>query len=250
MAVALKVLEIRKPQVILDSRGTLVVVDGAAFGCEVFASVRLIGLSPGETVQLASGRHVIVLIKGVVTVNGAANELILDDLNQVVVVDGEPIGIEPTDASTARVVILSNAGNLSGDVEGCADKLAQFCEVHVKESTLNSLNVDWASQSPFSIRRAYFTHSVGSGAERGGHAHRRLRQLLVAAHGEIDLRLQGPGGELDVRLEKPNHGVLVQPVAWREISMHEGSHLMVLASEPYDEREYIRDYAVFVDETS
>lgn len=99
---------------------------------------------------------------------------------------------------------------------------------------------------PFSIKRIYYIYGMDRGSRRGFHAHRQLYQLLAAIHGSFELRLEGPSGSFVFKLSRPNEGVLIPPGYWRE--MHDlgpDTVVMVMASEDYDEEDYIRDYDDF-----
>jgi hypothetical protein len=96
---------------------------------------------------------------------------------------------------------------------------------------------------PFEIKRVYYLYSVPDGATRGGHAHRRLRQVLVAVAGRLDVVLDDGHGRRTVRLDSPHRGLYVSTMVWRElIDFAAGTVCLVLASERYDEADYIRDY--------
>jgi len=96
---------------------------------------------------------------------------------------------------------------------------------------------------PFSVKRVYFLYDVPGGAERGGHAHRNLFQLIVAASGSFDVKLDDGKARKTFNLNHPYIGLIVVPGIWRELAnFSSGSICLVLASELYDERDYIRDY--------
>jgi hypothetical protein len=99
---------------------------------------------------------------------------------------------------------------------------------------------------PFAVRRVYYLYDVPGGAERGGHAHRDLQQLIVCAAGAFDLVLDDGRGRRTLRLDRPDTGVYIPQLLWREL-LHfaPGTVCMVLASRPYDEADYIRDYGEF-----
>lgn len=106
--------------------------------------------------------------------------------------------------------------------------------------------VEGGSDVPFDIARVYYLYNVPVNAERGGHAHRRLRQVIFALSGSFRLRLDDGVRTEDVTMRDPAQGLLIEPFAWREIDQFsQGAVLMVLASEVYDEAEYIRDYSEF-----
>lgn len=100
---------------------------------------------------------------------------------------------------------------------------------------------------PFEIRRVYFLYDVPSQSIRAGHAHRALKQLLLPLSGSFDVRLSDGSGSEVVSLNRPNIGLLIGPGIWREIeNFASGSVCLVLASEAYDEADYVRDYDAFL----
>lgn len=100
---------------------------------------------------------------------------------------------------------------------------------------------------PFSINRVYYLYDVPSDAYRGGHAHKKLFQFLVPLSGSFDVVLKdGFGQGKIISLNKPNRGLLIVPGIWRELTnFSSGSVCLVLASEMFDENDYIRDFAEF-----
>jgi len=96
---------------------------------------------------------------------------------------------------------------------------------------------------PFRIRRVYYLYAVPEGAERGGHAHRRLEQLLIAVSGRFDVTLDDGRSRRSVPLTVPDRGLYIPSMVWRELTgFSSGAVCLVLASEGYDEADYIRDY--------
>ncbi|MCB0423215.1 MAG: WxcM-like domain-containing protein [Mangrovimonas sp.] len=101
---------------------------------------------------------------------------------------------------------------------------------------------------PFSINRVYYLYDVPSDAFRGGHAHKKLSQILVALSGSFEVYLKDGKSEVSVTLNKPNKGLLIKPGIWREIgNFSSGSVCLVLASDVFDEADYIRDYDSFLE---
>ena len=99
---------------------------------------------------------------------------------------------------------------------------------------------------PFRIQRIYYLYDIPSGESRGGHAHKELYQLLIAASGSFEVMLDDGTNKKIVRLNHPNHGLLIVPGIWRELfEFSSGSICMVLASLKYDEDDYIREYYDF-----
>ena len=99
---------------------------------------------------------------------------------------------------------------------------------------------------PFDVKRVYYLYDVPGGASRGGHAHKALYQLIVAVSGSFSVTLDDGNTKRTFTLNRPYQGLLVVPGIWRDINdFSSGSVCLVLASEKYDESDYIRDYGVF-----
>ncbi len=100
---------------------------------------------------------------------------------------------------------------------------------------------------PFAIQRVYYLYDVPGGAERGGHAHKDLQQLIIAASGSFDITLDDGRKKHTWHMNRPYIGLYVPTMIWREITnFSSGSVLMVLASNRYDEADYYRNYADFL----
>ena len=101
---------------------------------------------------------------------------------------------------------------------------------------------------PFKIKRVYYLYDIPSDAYRGGHSHKELYQFLIPLSGSFDVLLNdGFGMNKIVTLNKPNKGLLIVPGIWRELNnFSSGAVCLVLASEEYDENDYIRDFDDFV----
>lgn len=101
---------------------------------------------------------------------------------------------------------------------------------------------------PFDIKRAYYLYDIPGGESRGGHAHYELRQLIVAASGSFDVRLDDGHVKRTFSLNRPYQGLLVVAGLWHELdNFSSGSVCLVLASQRYDERDYIRSYDEFIE---
>lgn len=100
---------------------------------------------------------------------------------------------------------------------------------------------------PFSIKRVYYMYDTAEGIVRGHHAHKSLEQILICIHGSCKIKLDNGKETKVVLLEKPYEGLYVANTMWREMyDFSPDAVLMVLASEIYDESDYIRDYEEFL----
>lgn len=116
----------------------------------------------------------------------------------------------------------------------------------VKDPRGNLTFVESFRHVPFDIKRVYYLYDVPGGAERGGHAHKRLHQLIVAMSGSFDVHLDDGGNEKSVHLNRSYHGLYICPMTWRSIdNFSSGAVCMVLASDFYDESDYFREYEDF-----
>lgn len=100
---------------------------------------------------------------------------------------------------------------------------------------------------PFEIKRVYYLYDVPGGAERGGHGHKALHQLIVAISGSFDIHLDDGVSKKTINMNRSYEGLYVCPMIWREIdNFSSGAVCLVLASDFYDEADYYRDYGNFV----
>ncbi|RHM47654.1 sugar 3,4-ketoisomerase [Butyricimonas virosa] len=100
---------------------------------------------------------------------------------------------------------------------------------------------------PFEIKRAYYLYDIPGGESRGGHAHKELSQLIIAASGSFSVTLDDGNVKRTFLLNRPYQGLLIVPGIWRTLDdFSSGAVCLVLASEKYDEMDYIRDYQKFV----
>jgi len=107
--------------------------------------------------------------------------------------------------------------------------------------------VEGQKNIPFDIKRIYYLYDIPGGEDRGGHAHKELRQLIVAASGSFDVMLDDGINKKIVTLNRPNYGLLVVPGIWRELmEFSSGAICLVLASEKYNENDYFRIYLDFI----
>lgn len=100
---------------------------------------------------------------------------------------------------------------------------------------------------PFEVKRVYFMYDTLEGVHRGKHAHKTLKQVLFCPCGACTISLDDGKETKEVRLDKAIEGLLVEACVWREMyDFTPDAVLMVLASDYYDEDDYIRDYDEFI----
>ena len=123
----------------------------------------------------------------------------------------------------------------------------QIIDIPKIENSLGNIAVIENNVVPFAIKRVYYLFDVPSVAVRGGHAHKSLRQLIVPLSGSFDIVLKDGSTQQTITLNKPDRGLLLNSNIWRELeNFSSGAVCMVLASEVYDEDDYIRDYDDFL----
>lgn len=117
----------------------------------------------------------------------------------------------------------------------------------INDSRGNLTFVEGKRHIPFDIRRVYYLYDVPGGAERGGHGHKELHQLIVAMSGSFDIHLDDGLSKKTIHMNRSYYGLYICPMIWREINnFSSGAVCMVLASDYYDEGDYYRNYQQFV----
>lgn len=107
--------------------------------------------------------------------------------------------------------------------------------------------IESGNHIPFDIRRVYYLYDVPEGAERGAHGHRKLEQLMIAMSGSFDIVLDDGMESKTFHMNRASYGLYVCSMMWRDITnVSSGAVCMVVASDPYDETDYYRDYSDFV----
>lgn len=102
--------------------------------------------------------------------------------------------------------------------------------------------------APFDIKRVYYIFDTKEGVERGFHAHINLKQICIAVKGSCTFVLDDGTKRQEIKLDNPNEGLYIEGLIWREMKgFSEDCVLVVIASEHYDEADYIRDYQKFID---
>jgi dTDP-4-dehydrorhamnose 3,5-epimerase-like enzyme len=119
------------------------------------------------------------------------------------------------------------------------------------EDPRGNLSVIEHNVIPFEIKRVYYLYDVPSGAERGGHSHREQQEFLVALSGSFDVILNDGNHQKTVTLNKPFEGLLITNGIWRELkNFSSGAVCLVIASNVFDEEDYIREFKEFLESKS
>ena len=116
----------------------------------------------------------------------------------------------------------------------------------IKNRSGNITPVHNSKELPFDIKRIFYLYDVPGGESRGAHAHRECHQFLIAASGSFEVLLDDGKNQHTVQLNRPYEGLHIPPLIWAsEINFSSGSICLVMASEVYDENDYIRNYSEF-----
>ena len=144
-------------------------------------------------------------------------------------------------ATTQRLKPFS--GSVQTNIQHC--KLINLPKIHDPRGNLTF--IEGTRHVPFEIKRVYYLYDVPGGAERAGHGHKELEQLIIAMSGSFDVVLDDGNGKHRFHLNRSHYGLYVCPMMWREIdNFSSGSVCLVLASNCYDEADYYRDYQEFL----
>ena len=130
----------------------------------------------------------------------------------------------------------------SSSIDQC--KLIDFGKHHHANGNLTV--VENSQLVPFDIKRVFYIYDVPGGEERGGHSHKQLQQVIVAISGAFDVFLDEGINQRSITLNRPYQGLLVAPGIWsKQQNFSSGSVCLVLASDHYNENDYVRDYDEF-----
>jgi dTDP-4-dehydrorhamnose 3,5-epimerase-like enzyme len=127
----------------------------------------------------------------------------------------------------------------------CGARLINLPKIMDPRGTLSV--IEGNHHLPFEIKRVFYLYDVPTGQARGAHAHKELYQFLVCLSGSFDVSMDDGNHTQLVHLNRPWTGLLVPPKVWAsEINFDPGTVCLVIASELYDENDYIRDYHEFL----
>jgi dTDP-4-dehydrorhamnose 3,5-epimerase-like enzyme len=123
----------------------------------------------------------------------------------------------------------------------------KIIDIPTINNTKGNIGVIENETIPFKVKRVYYLFDVPSNAKRGGHAHKNLKQILIAISGSFDVVLKNGKTKEVVTLNKPNKGLLIENNIWRELeNFSSGAVCLVLASEEFSEEDYIRSYKEYL----
>lgn len=133
-----------------------------------------------------------------------------------------------------------------------ADSRLSFCRriklPKIEDNRGNLTFVNGSEHIPFAIGRTYYVYDVPAGSERGGHGHKKLHEFIVAVSGSFDVVLDDGEEKRTFHLNRPFEGLYVAPMVWRDLgNFSSGAVCLVMASEIFDESDYIRDYAHYLE---
>lgn len=124
-------------------------------------------------------------------------------------------------------------------IENC--RIIDFPKIHDPRGNLTF--IEGIEHVPFDIKRIYYLYDVPGGAERGGHAHKKLHQVIIAISGSFDITISDGKLSKKFHLNRSYFGLYLCPMMWRELdNFSSGSVCLVLASEVYSESDYLRNF--------
>lgn len=123
-------------------------------------------------------------------------------------------------------------------------KLIDLPKIHDPRGNLTF--VEGSRHIPFEIKRVFYLYDVPGGADRGGHALRTCHQFLIAMSGSFDVIIRNETESKRIHLNRSYHGLYLPPMIWREMdNFSSGAVCLALASEPYSEKDYFRDFGFY-----
>jgi len=142
-----------------------------------------------------------------------------------------------------RLIVRKDSFDTMATVNDCV--LVEFPKIVDRRGNLTF--IEGGRHIPFTIQRVYYLYDVPGGAERGGHAHKQLHQVIIAMAGSFDVVLDDGVSRKRIHLNRSYFGLYVCPMMWRELdNFSSGAVCMVLASNLYSEDDYYRDYQQYL----
>ena len=127
-------------------------------------------------------------------------------------------------------------------------QFASFLPHGLKTNDLGDLGVIEFADLPFVPKRIYWIRDVGPSKSRGHHAHKKLRQYLVALQGSVEINLKLGSEEISLELQSDGNGLLLKTGVWRELrNFSSDAVLLVVCDQPYSEEDYIRNYEDYLE---
>lgn len=118
----------------------------------------------------------------------------------------------------------------------------------IKSGSGNIIPIENSINIPFNVKRVFYLYDIPAGENRGAHAHKKCHQLLIPASGSFEVQVDDGVNKKTVMLNRPNYAFHVPPGIWAsELNFSSGSICLVLASELYDESDYIREYSEYLE---
>lgn len=166
------------------------------------------------------------------------------DFDEFVFLAGREKSFSQREKKNAEAIPLPAPYQLSRLADAC--RTMQLPKVHNRAGNLTAMNN--LQELSFATRRVYYLYDIPCGEQRGGHAHRQLEQLLVAVGGSFSVTLDDGHEQRTVFLNSPFQALYIGPGIWRTLeNFSSGAVCLVLASHPYDEADYIREYDQFLE---
>jgi len=132
----------------------------------------------------------------------------------------------------------------SNSVYDCS--IIKLPQVHSTSGNITAIENN--KNIPFAVKRIYYLYDIPGGEDRGAHAHKELQQFIIAASGSFDVTLDDGNNKRTISLNHPNRALHLVPGIWRELSnFSSGAICLVLASQKYNMKDYIRDYMEFIE---
>lgn len=126
-------------------------------------------------------------------------------------------------------------------------RVLELPRIHMRQGNITPVHN--GREIPFDVARIFYLYDVPGGESRGGHAHRELQQFIVSVMGAFDVILDDATTRTRVTLNRAYQGLYIPPMIWAEVvGFSSGAVSLVMASMPYEESDYLRDYDDYIRE--